>query len=92
MDFDVQLPIEAVRHVIAEEGLGQAVESEITADQIEDDTLRGLWTAAKEALGAIGEYIDEQLGAGPVWIEDSEDGEADEDFDSENIPDPEGTL
>lgn len=90
MEFDAQLPLEAVRHVIVEEGLGQAVESEIASDQIEDETLQGLWAAAKEALGAIGAYIDEQLGAGPVWIEDSEDDGADEDLDSENIPDPEG--
>lgn len=86
LECGVLLPIEAIHSVIIEEGLGQAVEVEILSEQIEDEALRSLWSQAKEALMAVASYLEEKLGSGHIWPDDSEDGEP---FTAEeDIPDP----
>lgn len=52
--------VEQVRNIVACEGLGYAVEDYMDADQIEDETLRGHWEAARKAIAAIREIIGDE--------------------------------
>lgn len=53
--------IEGAANIIADEGIGYAVQSYATGDQFEDKRLGTLWENARNALNALEKYVDKKM-------------------------------
>lgn len=54
--------IQEVGMIIQIEGLEYSITDYLSPHQIEDETLRRLWTEARESINKVDQYLEEKLG------------------------------